>query len=83
MRVSKRYNLASPALQSSEASSVESGADTSSNGKSSENVEDDEHGPKARERTLTTVSRQSVINVNKNEAEQWLKVRIGPQYSIK
>ena len=33
--------------------------------------------------SLTAVSQQPVINVDQSEAEQWLKARIGSQYTIK
>ena len=36
-----------------------------------------------RSRSATVVSHQAVINVDQNEAEQWLQKRIGCQFSIK
>ncbi|XP_067931555.1 alsin-like [Watersipora subatra] len=38
---------------------------------------------KTRPRSLTSVSQQPVINVDTNEAEQWLKARIGDQFTVR
>ena len=38
---------------------------------------------KSEGKSLSSVSQQPVINVDKMEAEQWLKARVGDQFAIK